>query len=294
MRLRARDTVLEIDRGRPLLMGIVNASPDSFSERAGAQGLEALVARAHELVSHGAAIIDVGGESGRTDRPAVSSSEEAARVTPLVERLAGEGLTVSVDTWRAESARAALAAGAAIVNDTSGLSDPLLAELCAGAGSALVVTHTRAAPKEKRFHDYGRDVLGDVLELLRGRCCAALERGLAEAQLLLDPGLDLAKTPAESVELLRRLPELEALARPLLLAISRKDFLGALTGRSPAHRGAATLAAIEPALGCAAAVLRVHDVRAASDFIAVRAALRGEAEAPAEPLAEPLRREVPA
>ena len=295
MRLRLRDAVLDLERGRPLLMGIVNATPDSFSDPPGGKALDSLVAHAHAMAAYGAAVVDVGGESGRTDRPAVSAREEVARMAPLVERLVGDGLTVSVDTWRAEPARAALAAGAAMVNDVSGLADPAVAELCAEAGAALAVTHTRAAPKEKRFPDYRGDVMGDVLEFLGERVAVARSRGVAGDRLLVDPGLDLAKTPAQSVEILSRLDELDALGHPLLLAASRKDFLGALTGRSPAERDAATLAALEPALECAAAVLRVHDVRAAADFLRVRAALRGSSPPlPVDALAESLRREVPA
>ena len=293
MRLRLRDEVLELEPGRPLLMGIVNATPDSFSDPPGEKALGSLVARAHAMVEHGAAIVDVGGESGRTDRAAVSTREEIARVIPLVERLVDAGLTVSVDTWRPEPARAALAAGAAMVNDVSGLAEPAVAELCAEVGAALVITHNRVAPKEKRFHDYGGEVMADVVDFLGMRAAAALARGVAGDQLLLDPGLDLAKTPAESVEVLSRLEELEALGHPLLLAISRKDFLGALIARPPGGRDAATLAAVEPALDCAAAVLRVHDVRAVADFVRVRAALRGDARGPLpDVLAEPLRREV--
>ena len=291
MRLRLGERAVEVERGRPLLMGIVNATPDSFSDPPGRKALEGLVAHAHELVEDGAAIVDVGGESGRTDRAAVSEAEEAARVVPLVERLVRDGLTVSVDTWRAEPARAALAAGAAAVNDVSGLSDPVLAELCAEAGAALVLTHTRVGPKEKRFPDYGGDVVADVLGFLEERMALARRLGVRDDQLLLDPGVDLAKTPAQSVELLRRLSDLDALAQPLLLAISRKDFLGALTGRSPAERDAATLAAVEPALSVRGAVLRVHDVRGTADFLRVRSALRGESAVPDGALAAPLRRE---
>ena len=143
---------------------------------------------------------------------------------------------------------------------------------------ALVITHTRAAPKTKAFPPYG-DVMADVTDLLGERSARARELGVGDEQLLLDPGIDLAKTPAESVEILRRLEELDSLGRPLLVAISRKDFVGALTGRPPRDRGAGTLGAIEPALDVAAAVLRVHDVAAAADFLAVRAALRGEVHA---------------
>jgi dihydropteroate synthase len=291
MRLRLREESLEIAPARPLLMGIVNATPDSFSDEPGAKPIDALVEQGLAMAAAGAAIVDVGGESGRTDRPPVSEREEIARVVPLVERLTAEGIAVSVDTWRAPVARAALAAGAGLINDVSGLSDPDIATACAEAGAGLVITHTRAAPKTKAFPTYD-DVVADVRELLAARAAQAVERGVEAERLLLDPGMDLAKTPAQSIEILRRLAELEPLGRPLLLAISRKDFVGALTGRPPARRDAGTLGAVEPALGFAGgAVLRVHDVEAAADFLSVRSALRGEAPPPAEPLEEPLRRE---
>jgi dihydropteroate synthase len=257
---------------QPLLMGIVNATPDSFSDRQGAKSVAELVERGRALAAEGAAIIDVGGESGRTDREPAPVDVEATRVVPVVEALAADGLRVSVDTWRAPVARAALAAGATIVNDVSALSDLELADACAQAGAQLVITHTRVAPKVKAFPDYD-DVVADVIELLRERAEAAIERGVGEEQLIFDPGIDLAKTPAESVELLRRLPELAELGRPLLLAVSRKDFVGALTGRNPASRDAGTLAALGAAADAGASILRVHDVAAARDYLEVRAAL---------------------
>ncbi|HYI80236.1 MAG TPA: dihydropteroate synthase [Thermoleophilaceae bacterium] len=291
MRLRLRDGGLALEAGVPALMGIVNATPDSFSDVQGEKPLDLLVERALALTAAGAAIVDVGGESGRTDRDAVSVDEEATRVVPLVERVAAEGIAVSVDTWRAPVARAALDAGAVLINDVSGLSDPEIAAACAASGAGLVITHTRVPPKTRAYPAYD-DVVADVLELLTERATAAAERGVDREQLLLDPGFDIAKTPADSVELLRRLPELEALGRPLLLAISRKDFVGALTGRRPRDRDAGTLAAVEPALDAAVGtVLRVHDVAGVADFLAVRAALRGDAEAPTAPLDDALRRE---
>lgn len=256
----------------PLLMGIVNATPDSFSDPQGVKSLDALVERAHQLAGAGAAIIDVGGESGRTDREAVSVEEERARVVPLIERLAADGLRVSVDTWRAPVARAALAAGASMVNDVSGLSDLEVADACAAADAELVITHTRVPPKVKAFPEYA-DVVADVIELLRERAALARERGVADEQLIFDPGIDIAKTPAESVEVLRRLSEVAELGRPLLVAVSRKDFVGALTGRSPAARDAGTLAAVGVAADAGARILRLHDVAAARDYLAVRAAL---------------------
>ena len=273
----------------PVLMGIVNATPDSFSDRQGTKPLEELAARAHGLAADGAGIVDVGGESGRTDRDAVAVEEEIERVAPLVERLAADGLTVSVDTWRAPVARAALAAGAAMVNDVSGLSDPGVADACAAAGASLVLTHTRVPPKVKGFPDY-EDVVEDVLEFLGERAAEAEARGVARERLVFDPGIDLAKTPAESIEVLRRLPELAALDGPLLLAVSRKDFVGALTGRAPAARDAGTLAAVDRAVEGGAGILRVHDVAGVRDYLAVRAALRDGAGAGLR-LADELRRE---
>jgi dihydropteroate synthase len=276
VRLRLRDRVLELER--PLVMGIVNASPESFSDGGSVGSVDQQVERA---LAMGADIVDVGGESGVTDRPPVPAEEEAARVVPLVERLAAEGVVVSVDTWKESVARAAIDAGASMINDVSGLIEPGVADACAGSGAALVVMHTRARPKEKAFPGYD-DVMADVLGFLRERIGLALSRGVAEEQIVVDPGPDFAKTPAETVEVLRRLPELRALGRPLLLAASRKDFVGALTGRPPADRLAGTLAAIGEGVTAGAAIVRVHDVAATRDFLTVRAALRGETEVPRE------------
>jgi dihydropteroate synthase len=264
----------------PLLMGIVNASPDSFSNP-GRRSRDQIVQHGRELAASGAALIDVGGESGRSDTQAVAEDEEAARVVPVIERLAAEGLVVSVDTWRAPVAAAALAAGAAMVNDVSGLADPGVAEACAETGAALVITHTRLPPKRKGFPHYA-DVVEDVAALLRERADEARRRGVGNEQIVFDPGLDLAKTPGQSVELIRRLPELRALGRPLLLAISRKDFVGAMTERPPGGRLAGTLAALGEAVDAGAAILRVHDVAAARDYLRVRAALRGERHVPTD------------
>jgi dihydropteroate synthase len=290
VRLRLRGAALDLEAGRPLLVGIVNASPDSFSDP-GPRPLAELVERARRLVADGAAVVDVGGESGRTDREAVSEDEEVERVAPLVERLAAEGLTVSVDTWRAPVARAALQAGAAMINDVSGLSDPGVADACAATGAALVVTHTRARPKTKAFPAYD-DVVADVLALWRERSARAARAGVGEEQLVLDPGIDLAKTPTDSIEVLRRLEEQLEPGRPLLLAISRKDFVGALTGRAPSERLAGTLAAAGFAAEHGAALLRVHDVAATRDYLRVRRALAGAEPVAADlRLAEGLRRE---
>ena len=295
-RLQAGDRVLELG-SRPLLMGIVNASPDSFSDGGRHATLDARVALAEELLDAGAAIIDVGGESARTGRPPVGIEQEIERVVPLVRRIAGElGALVSVDTYKPAVARAAVDAGAGIVNDVSGLRDPALATVCAETGAALVVMHTRAAPRERlQDPDLYDDVTADVLAFLRERIALALDAGVGEEQLIVDPGPDFAKTPAQTIRLLGEVERLHELGRPLLMAISRKDFVGALTGRAPRERLAGTLAALAHGLDAGAHIFRVHDVAAAADFIAVHDALSGAVE-PSRDLAlgEELRHERPA
>jgi dihydropteroate synthase len=311
-RVRAVDRTLELG-ARPWLMGVVNASPDSFSDGGRYGSLDERVALARELVAAGADIIDIGGESATTGRPPVAVEEEIERVVPLIARVVAEargasepepthaGLAntcstrpevVSVDTYKPPVARAAIAAGARIVNDVSGLRDGALAEVCAETGAALVVMHTAAAPRVRRQDpDLYGDVLEDVLAFLAERVTAAQEAGVAREQLILDPGPDFAKTPAQTIELLSDVRRLHELELPLLLAISRKDFLGALTGRPPRERLAGTLAALAHGLDAGAHIFRVHDVAAAADFLTVRAALSGLAGAPKRDLvlAEELR-----
>jgi dihydropteroate synthase len=279
--LALRERTLELLAGQPALMGIVNANPDSFSDAVRLDSLDSQVERARALVADGATLIDVGGESGVTYTGASAEEVEAARVVPLVRALVAEGVLVSVDTWKAGVAERALEAGAHVINDTSGLADPRIAELCAAAGAALVVMHTRAAPKQVGFPDYAGDVRGDVARFLAERCEVALQHGVAADRLIVDPGPDFAKTPAESVEVLSDLRALQALGHPILAAISRKYFVGAITGREPHDRLAGTLAALGEAADQGAAIVRVHDVREAADFLAVRAVLRGERALPA-------------
>ncbi len=292
-RLSAGPRTLQLG-SRPWLMGIVNASPDSFSDAGRHRTLEDRVALAHRLVTDGADILDVGGESAATNRPPVAVAEEIERVVPLVRRLVDElDAVVSVDTYKPAVARAAIEAGAAIVNDVSGLRDPELAAVCAQTGAALVLMHTRAAPKVRlQDPDAYDDVTTDVLTLLAERMRVAVEAGVREEQLILDPGPDFAKTPAQTIELLRELPRLHELGRPLLMAISRKDFIGALTGRSPAHRDAGTLAALAYGVEAGAHIFRVHDVAAATDFLLVWDALHGRGAVPRDlALADALRHE---
>jgi dihydropteroate synthase len=279
--LRARGRSHTLD-GRPWLMGIVNATPDSFSDAGLHPTLESRVALARELIGAGARMIDIGGESGITNRPPLEAGEEIERVVPLIERIAAEpGVLVSVDTYKPAVAAAAIAAGASVVNDVSGLRDPELADVCAQTGAALVVMHTAAAPKQ-RLQDpdlYG-DVLAEVMAFIGERLELARSRGVADEQMIVDPGPDFAKTPAQTIELLRGAARLHEFGRPLLLAVSRKDFVGALTERPPRDRGAGTLAALAYGMDLGAQIFRVHDVAAADDFVTVLTALRGGAEVP--------------
>jgi dihydropteroate synthase len=274
-------------------MGVINATPDSFSDSGTHRTLEQRTALAQALLQAGADLIDIGGESGVTNRPAVEPEEEIERVVPLIERVSRElGALVSVDTYKPEVARAAIAAGAAIVNDPTGLRNPATAEVCAEHQAGLVIAHNRAEPKQKLLDPSLDDRLPEDVEyFLAERIELATARGVAVEQLILDPGPDLGKTPYQTVQVLRGLPRLHEFGRPLLLAVSRKDFVGALTGRPPRGRLAGTLAAVGHGLDAGAHVLRVHDVAEVADFIAVRAALRGET--PVDPtlrLSDELRR----
>jgi dihydropteroate synthase len=275
--LRAGGQELQVGP-RPWLMGIVNASPDSFSDGGLHAGRDAQLRLAERLIGEGARILDVGGESASTGRPPVAVQEEIELVAPVIERIVGElGALVSVDTYKPEVARAAIAAGAAIVNDVSGLRDPALAGICAQTGAGLVLMHTAAAPRERRQDpDLYEDVTGEVLAFLNERIDLALDQGVQREQLIVDPGPDFAKTPAQTIRLLADCAGLQQLERPVLMAISRKDFIGALTGRPPRERLPGTLAALAHGLDCGAHIFRVHDVAAAADFLAVLAALRDQ------------------
>ncbi|MEU4248880.1 dihydropteroate synthase [Amycolatopsis sp. NPDC026612] len=280
--------------GRPWLMGVVNASPESFSDGALVGTTDAQLAHAAQLLDEGADIIDVGGESAITNREPLPIAAEIDRVVPVIDRITRElGALVSVDTYKPEVAEAAVAAGAVLVNDVSGLRDPRLADVCARTGAALVLMHTRAAPKH-RLQDPALypDVTRDVVTFLADRMRLAVDRGVPEEALILDPGPDFSKTPGQTIEVLRHLSDLHQLGRPLLMAVSRKDFIGALTDRRPNRRLAGTLAAIGYCADAGGHLLRVHDVGAVREYLTVRAALLGElAVDPSLALDESLRHE---
>jgi dihydropteroate synthase len=263
--------------GRTWLMGIVNATPDSFSDSDGERTMAARLQVAREQLAAGASVIDIGGESGVTNRPPVAPEEEIARVVPVIEAVVGElGALVSVDTYKPAVARAAIAAGAAIVNDVSGLHHPELADVCAETGAGLILMHTRAAPKTKLLDpSFDGVIVEDVRAMLSQLISVALDRGVAFEQLMLDPGPDFGKTPSQTIDVMRHFADLHELGRPLLAAVSRKDFIGALTGTSPRARLAGTLAALGASADAGAHLARIHDIRPAAEFLAVREALTG-------------------
>lgn len=277
MRLALRDSVLELRAGEPLIMGILNIGLDSVADALTFTSVDQQIARGLELAADGAQIIDIGVLSGRTDTEPLPVAQEIARLRPVVAALVDHRLIVSVDSWRAAALEAALDEGAQLLNDTSGLLDPKVAELAAASGAGLVVMHTRAAPKTVNFPAYA-DPVADVLAFLRERIALAQARGVSAEQLIIDPGLDYAKAPRESIAVLRRFQELAELGRPALLAVSRKYFVGMLTGAPPPDRLAGTLAALEFGIAAGAQILRVHDVAAVARYLRVRAALHGVEE----------------
>lgn len=260
-----------VDLSRPLLMGVVNANPDSFSDP-GHRPLEAQLEQVHALVADGAGMIDVGGQSGITNVPEVDPSEEIDRVLPLVEAIARDlpQVAISVDTYKPAVASAALDAGAHVVNDVSGLRAPELAPLVAAHGAALVVMHTAAPPKTRlQERDLYDDVVADVARFLAAKVAEAVAAGVDQRSILVDPGPDFTKTPAQTVAVLRRLTEVNPTGLPMLLALSRKDFIGALTRTRPKERLAGTLAAVAAVGSGTGVVLRVHDVGEVQRFLTV-------------------------
>ena len=277
MQLQLGRTTLDLRTGEPVVMGILNIGRDSVADSRTFENLEQQTQRGLDLVASGAGIIDIGVLSGRTDTAAISVQEEIEALCPLVQALADQGVLVSIDTWRVGTIAAAVHAGAALINDTSGLLDPAVADVAAESGAGLVVMHTRAAPKEVHFPGY-EDPVQDVLDFLRERITLATDRGVAADQILLDPGLDYAKAPQESIEVLRRLGELSVFDRPVLLAVSRKYFIGMLTDALPEDRLAGTIAALEFGVSVGAHIVRVHDVAQVSQYLRLRRALHGDGE----------------
>ncbi|TCJ29959.1 dihydropteroate synthase [Nocardioides jejuensis] len=261
-------------------MGVVNVTPDSFSDGGRYADTERAVAHARQLVAQGADLVDVGGESTRPGarRPAVD--EELARVVPVIEALAADGVPVSVDTMRAEVAEAAVAAGAALVNDVSGgLADEAMFATVARLDVPYVLMHWRAHSVEMQQHTTYADVVEDVVAELAERLRAAARAGLTHS-IAIDPGIGFSKTTSQNWELLRHLERFHDLGHPLLVATSRKRFLGELLAdeagdRAPLERDAATTATTTLAAVAGAWCVRVHDVRSSADAVRVAARFAG-------------------
>jgi dihydropteroate synthase len=268
---------------RPLIMGILNVTPDSFYDGGAHQGTEEALRHARQMIADGADIIDVGGESTRPGSDPVSSDDEIRRIKPVVELLVEEALVpISIDTRKADVAREMLLAGAHLINDVSGLRhDPDMAGIVAESGVPVVIMHMRGTPDTMQsLTDYD-DVVCDVRRELAGQVAAAEAAGIEPDNIIIDPGIGFAKTAGQSVELIARLDELMDLGKPILLGPSRKSFIGKTLGLEPQDRLEATITSCIVGVRKGARILRVHDVEAVA-----RAVRMNEAFAPYERLME--------
>lgn len=260
---------------RPLIMGILNVTPDSFSDGGAFFDHDRAVARARAMMSDGADIIDVGGESTRPGAVSVSADEERRRVIPVIQALASSpDVLLSVDTMKASVARDALAAGCHIINDVSALThDPAMVDVVRETRAGVVLMHMRGEPRTMQDHPAYTDVVGEVAAYLAERLAALVAAGLDVRSLAVDPGIGFGKTPDHNVALLAGLTALTALGRPVVVGLSRKSFLGRITGREVADRLAGSLAGMAFALLNGASIVRVHDVKESCDAARVLAIL---------------------
>lgn len=267
---------LDLGFPRTLVMGILNVTPDSFSDGGRWLDPQRAVRHARRMVRDGADLVDVGGESTRPGARAVSAREELRRVVPVVAALAAKGIRVSVDTSKAAVAAAALAAGATMVNDVTALrGDPAMAGVCAGAGAQVVLMHMKGTPRTMQKAPAYRDVVAEIAAFFRKRLNFALRAGIARDSIFLDPGIGFGKRPEHNMEILRRLEEFKGLGHPLVVGTSRKSFIGrALGGRPSEDRVFGTAATVAAAVLRGAAVVRVHDVREMSDVVRVTDGLK--------------------
>jgi len=267
-----------LDLATPRIMGVLNLTPDSFSDGGRHQALDAALARARRMVAEGADLIDVGGESTRPGAVPVGADAELARVVPVIAALVAElPVPVSIDTTKPEVMRAAVAAGATMINSVDALRAPGALAAAVALGVPVCLMHMQGEPRTmQREPDYG-DVVAEVRGFLAARIAAALAAGVARAALLVDPGFGFGKTLAHNLALFDALPELAALGPPLLVGVSRKAMVGALTGRPVEERAVGSAVAAAFAVRRGARLVRVHDVAATRDALAIAAALgRGE------------------
>jgi len=256
-------------------MGILNTTPDSFSDGGKFQGLEKAVERALEMVEEGADIIDIGGESTRPGAEPVPASEEMERTVPIIGKLREQSdCLISIDTQKAEVARAAVAAGADIINDVSALADPAMVNVAAETGAGLVLMHMQGFPGTMQKNPQYVDVVGEVINFLEERMAFAVGRGVAGAQVVLDPGIGFGKNDEHNLALLNGISSLAAAGRPVLIGVSRKSLFGRLLGREVDDRLAGSLAAAVFAAMRGAHILRVHDVKESCDAVRLVDTLR--------------------
>jgi dihydropteroate synthase len=263
-----------LDLTRPRVMGILNVTPDSFSDGGRFFDRERALDQARRMLADGADLIDVGGESTRPGAAAVDEADELARVIPVIDELAREGALVSVDTMKPAVMRAAVAAGAAMINDVNALRLPGALEAAASTEAAVCLMHMRGEPRTMQDAPVYGDVATEVRDFLveRAQACEAL--GIARGRIVLDPGFGFGKTLAHNLALMRALPDLVAAGYPVLAGLSRKSSLGAITGRPPGERLAGSLAAALAAVARGASIVRVHDVRETVDALKVWAAVQ--------------------
>jgi dihydropteroate synthase len=258
---------------RPLVMGIVNLTPDSFSSDGLANDLERAVAHARYQLDAGADILDIGAESSRPGAIPTPEDEELRRLLPLLERITGWGVPISVDTYKPAVMRAALAGGATMINDIAGLRTPGALEAVQGSDCAVCLMHMQGEPGSMQQAPDYRDVVGEVETYLGERLALCRQAGIAGERLVLDPGFGFGKTLDHNLALFRALPRLQGAGYPLLVGVSRKTMLGGMTGRPVGERVAASVAAAMLAAQKGAKILRVHDVAATVDALKVLAAI---------------------
>ncbi len=266
----------QFDLSRPLVMGIVNVTPDSFSDGGLHLSRDAAIIHAHQLVNEGADIIDIGGESTRPGAEPVSVQQELDRVVPIIEGLRGVGVPISIDTFKPEVMRAAIGAGAQMVNDINALQDEAAMRVVAQSNVAVCLMHKQGDPKSMQAQPHYQNVLAEVSAFLRERISAAEAAGIDMERLVIDPGFGFGKSVAHNFSLLANLSELAELGVPVLAGLSRKSMLGAVTGQEVGQRLPASVAAALIAVQRGASMVRVHDVRATVDALKIWYAVNGE------------------